>query len=60
MLYCSLLLLDEERMRTLSEQAVVNRIKEVTGDNVYGKVYEEVKNIINGRNDVVWQEPPEM
>lgn len=47
-------------MRTLSEQAVVNRIKEVTGDNVYSKVYDEVKNILNGRNDVVWQEPPEM
>lgn len=47
-------------MRTLSEQAVVTRIKEVTGNNVYGKVYDEVKNIINGLNDVVWQEPPEM
>lgn len=45
-------------MRKLSEQAVLKRIKEVTG-NVYGSVYDEVKNIVSGLNDIHLREPPD-
>lgn len=45
-------------MRKLSEQVVLTLIKEVTG-NVYGSVYDEVKNIISGLNDIHFREPPD-
>lgn len=46
-------------MRKLSEEAVLNRIREVTG-SVYGSVYDEVKNIVNGLNDIHLRVTPDI
>ncbi|EDW69340.2 GDP-D-glucose phosphorylase 1 [Drosophila virilis] len=44
---------DAEKLQSMTEQTVVERIQDITG-NAYESAYEQVKHIINGGVDAAW------